>query len=215
MLAWFPVAGLILGALWAFFDMAVGRIFPFGMRAAVDVLFMVLLTGGLHLDGLADTMDGLLSHRGREDALRIMKDSRIGTWGVLALIFALGLKAAALSQSLADHRFFLLLLVPAYGRLAMLIGMWALPYGRKEEGIAHRLFKDKPRLGWLPGALLVAAGSLLTGWFGFLVLNATFLLTVSLVLSRYKKKLGTVTGDMLGALGEITETALLIAAVAA
>jgi adenosylcobinamide-GDP ribazoletransferase len=216
MVGWFPAVGLILGGLWAAFDAAAGRLFPPTLQAGLDVLFLVIITGGLHLDGLADTMDGLFSHRGREECLRIMKDSRIGTWGVLGLVSVLGLKTLALHEPLTGHRFMLLLLVPGYGRLAMLIGMSLLPYGRSEEGIAYLLYKGEKKRAWLPGALLMAAGSILMGgWTGFLILNAAFLLTLCFLLLYYRNRLGCITGDMIGALGEVTETVLLVVSVAA
>ena len=90
MLAWMPVVGLLIGGLWAAFDYAAGLIFPMSVRGLLDVLFLVILTGGLHLDGLADTADGLLSHRDPARSLEIMKDSRVGTWGAIALFFVLG-----------------------------------------------------------------------------------------------------------------------------
>ncbi|MBF0476467.1 MAG: adenosylcobinamide-GDP ribazoletransferase [Deltaproteobacteria bacterium] len=211
MLPWFPVVGLILGVIYALADALLGLIFPPALQAALVVLMMTVLTGGLHLDGLADTADGLLSHRTREDALRIMKDSRIGVWGVLALIFVLGLKTLALAQVMVGPRYLILILVPAYGRLAMLAGIGVLPYGRGEEGLAHSIFGDSERIPFSPGGLGVLAGSLVLGWPGALFINVTFFATLIFILFWYRHRLGAITGDMLGALGEIIEAVLLVA----
>ena len=211
MVPWFPLVGLILGGLWAGFDAVAGLVFTPPLRAGLDVLFLMALTGGLHLDGLADTADGILSHRDREEALRIMKDSRIGAWGVLALVSVLALKGLALSGPLPGERWISLLLVPAYGRLAMVLAIWILPYGRGEEGIASELFSGKGTGQWVPGAAVLGAGSILLGWPAILVINGAFLAVVALIISFYRSRMGCVTGDMLGALGEVTETALLIA----
>jgi adenosylcobinamide-GDP ribazoletransferase len=212
MLPWFPVAGFILGLLWVGCDVVLGCIFPSPLRAALDMVFIIVLTGGLHLDGLADTADGLLSHRGREEALRIMKDSQIGTWGVLALVSVLALKGLALYEIILTGSSLPLILVPAFGRVAMLVGIAALPYGRGEEGIAHKIFElGTKKYAWIPGILLLGLGCiLLLAWPGPLVITGTFALIVALILGWYRSRLGCITGDMLGALGEVAEAVVLL-----
>lgn len=211
MLPWFPVVGLIIGGLWTGFDALVGWAFSVTIRGGLDVLFLVFLTGGLHLDGLADTADGLLSHRRREEALRIMKDSRIGTWGVLALVSVLGLKTLALCRLLSQGKPLPMILIPAYGRVAMLAGIWLLPYGRGDEGIGAGLFQRRGRRSWIPGLVLLGLCSAVMDWPSPLVVNGTFVVSVALLVAWYRSRVGCVTGDMLGALGEVTETCLLIA----
>jgi adenosylcobinamide-GDP ribazoletransferase len=211
MLPWFPVVGLLLGLVWAAFDLAIGYVFPLPVRGALTVFFLVFLTGGLHLDGLADTFDGLLSHRSRQAALQIMKDSRVGTWGLVSVVAVLGLKAAALWDINGGGRFAVLLLTPLYGRLALVIGIRLLPYGRGDEGLAAGLFDAKGRWAWVPGAVLAVGGSALLGVPAVLRLNGVFIGVLCLVLGWYRRRLGCVTGDMLGALAELTETALLLA----
>lgn len=210
-LCWLPPVGGLIGLVWACFDLLAGSILPQGLRAALDVLFLILITGGLHLDGLADAADGLFSHRGREEALRIMRDSRIGTWGVVALVSAMGLRTLALDKIPEHGRFLSLMLIPAYGRLAMLVGMRLLPYGRGEEGIAHELVQGARGLHWIWWAGILALSSLGLGWPGVLLLNVAFGLVLLGGLSLYSSRMGCITGDMAGALGEVSETALLLA----
>ncbi len=210
MLPWFPVVGLALGGMWALWDALLGPGVTPVLRGALDALVLVLLTGGLHLDGLADAADGLFSHRGREEALRIMRDSRIGTWGVLALIFVLGLKVTALSSPLSSPRWVGLVLVPAYGRLAMVAGILSLPYGRGEDGLAHSFFSRMRPWTCLPGAAVVLGGSLLLEWAEATVVNTAFVVGLIFLLRMYGKRMGCITGDMLGALGETMETLLLV-----
>ena len=95
-LFYFPVVGMIIGGLLAAVD-GLGSLFLFDpLRALLDVAFLALLTGGLHLDGLADSADALYLHHDREKALEIMKDPRVGVMGVLVLIFCLGFKLTGL-----------------------------------------------------------------------------------------------------------------------
>ena len=86
---YFPLVGLIIGAMLWTVDWIFSCFANIEIRVIGDVLFLAIISGALHLDGLADSADGLFSHRSREQILEIMKDSRIGVMGVLALIFCL------------------------------------------------------------------------------------------------------------------------------
>ncbi len=208
MVPYFPLAGLFLGLLLALIDTVFQYIFPLSIVSLIDVVFLAVVTGALHLDGLADTADGLFSHRSREESLRIMKDSRVGTMGILALIFVLGTKWAAIS-SLHDHRVFCLIIVPAYARGAFTIAIRFLDYIRPEGGTAKEFFADNRSIGSLGWLLAPVVFSM---WLGFrgIILNAVFIAIVMLVTLYYKKRLGGITGDMLGALGEVTEAGLFL-----
>lgn len=204
MIAWFPAVGLVLGGLLAGVDFLAGRLWSPVGAALADVAFLAAVTGGFHLDGLADTADGLYGRRPRERALEIMKDSRIGAMGVLAILFGLTLKGVGIA-GLESQRPWLLWLVPAYARAAMVVGIRALPYGRGAEGTGFALFET--RLGWgaLTGLPVLALLSLGLGWPGALTLNAGFALVCAGLVAAYRRKLGCITGDMLGAMAEITE----------
>lgn len=212
MIPWFPVVGLLLGAALAVFDRAVGRLWSPPVAAVLDVIFLAAVTGAFHLDGLADTADGLCSHRPRERALEIMKDSRIGAMGVVVLGSVLALKWAGIS-GLDARRGLLLILVPAYARGAMLCAMRWLEYGRPAGGTGQPFFTR--RLGWRDGWSL-AAVMLLSAGLGptAIWLNAAFVLLVAAVIAGYKRRLGCVTGDMLGAMAEMVEAGLFLAAAA-
>lgn len=208
MVSYFPVAGLILGLLLALIDRALQYIFPLSIVSLMDLVFLAVFTGALHLDGLADTADGLFSHRTSEDALKIMKDSRVGTMGLLALIFVLGIKWAGIS-SLHEYRVYYLILIPAYARGAFTIAIYFLDYIRPEGGTAKDFFADNKSIGSLGWLLAPVAFSLWLGIRG-IILNVVFIGIVILVTLYYKKRLGGITGDMLGALGEVTEAGLFL-----
>lgn len=210
MLPWFPLVGLLLGGLLALFDSFASRWWSPAAVAVLDVVLLAGLTGAFHLDGLGDTADGLFSHRPKEKTLEIMKDSRIGAMGVVALSSVLALKWAGIS-GLNDHRLFLLALVPAYARGGILFAMRWLEYGRPGGGTGSLFFTRKiaGRQFW---ALAVTV--LLSLGLGpmSLRLNAGFVLLTAGVIAFYKHRLGCVTGDMLGAMTEATEAGLFLIA---
>jgi len=210
MAPWFPAVGLLLGCALAAFDHAITRIWNPQAAAVLDVVFLAALTGAFHIDGLADTADGLFSHRSRERTLEIMKDSRIGAMGVVAVVSVLAIKWAGLS-ALATQRAAWLILVPAYSRSAMLIGMARLEYGRPAGGTGHPFFAR--RLGWRDFGWVFATVlfSLALGG-GFLLINAGCLIITAALIAYYRRRLGCVTGDMLGAMAEINEAMLFLLA---
>ncbi|WP_299983301.1 adenosylcobinamide-GDP ribazoletransferase [Desulfobacula sp.] len=215
MIKYFPVVGLILGGLLLVFDVTISYFWPPLVVAVLDVIFLVVVTGAFHLDGLGDTADGLFSHRSRQRALEIMKDSRTGMMGLVAVFCILAVKTAGIYsvktsgthlQTLA-----LLLIIPSYSRSAMLFGIRFLDYGRKDKGTGLDLFEKEIGLKDFFFVLIPMSISLFLGYKG-LVLNLVFFMTLLLVLGFYKKKLNCITGDMLGALNEIMEAVLFLAA---
>ncbi len=123
---------------------------PAQVSVWIAVLLLAALSGGLHLDGLADTADGLFSARSRERMLAIMKDSHIGTMGVLALVFAIGLKVAALSSLTLNARLAVLVLMPLAGRTAMVLMLTTLPYARPDGGLASIFLLKRSGGPWSP-----------------------------------------------------------------
>jgi len=213
MSGFFPLVGLLLGGLLLAGDLVFAAIWSAPVAAWLDVVLLALLTGGLHLDGLGDAGDGLLSHRSPEEMLAIMKDSRLGVMGLLAVLFVLGLKWAGLS-GLGEERAFALLLVPAFSRLGMLFGLRFLPYGRPQNGIGTGAFSTLLPWSafWMLGLLVPLA--LLMGRSGLWLLLG-FAGLVLLVLRFYRARLGCITGDMLGAMNEVLEAGLFLLLAAA
>ncbi len=208
MVTWFPVVGIFLGVIIAMFDTAVLRLWSRPVASLVDVLALLFLTGALHVDGLGDTADGLYGGRSLESALSIMKDSRMGAMGVVAVFCGLSAKWAGIS-GLNAHRGLLLVLIPAYARGAMLFGIKFLPYGRPEGGTGHALFETPLAAEAFAGMLLPVVLSGLLGLYA-VVFNIGYFLMVVLILLFYKRRMGCITGDMLGAMVEILEPALFL-----
>ncbi len=215
MIKFFPVVGLIVGACLLLFDAAVSWLWPPGVAAVLDTIFLVAVTGAFHLDGLGDTADGIFSHRSRSRVLEIMKDSRTGMMGLVAVFCILAVKVAGIySIKTGDtlfHTLILFLIVPSYSRAAMIFGIKFLNYGREKTGTGLDLFKKDIGLKAFVFFLIPLAVSFSLG-FKTVVLNTVFLVTLCVVLGFYKKKLNCITGDMLGALNEIMEAVLFLAA---
>ena len=215
MIRFFPVVGLILGFILLCTDWIASLLWHSPVAALLDVLLLVALTGAFHLDGLGDAADGLFSHRSRERALEIMKDSRIGMMGLVAVFCSLAVKIAGIYSvkevcSTVDTAI-LLFIIPAYARAGMLFGIRYFKYGRSSTGTGHDLFEKRLPLTdfiWLAVPLFLS----LTLGFRAVLLNVVFALCIFLLLFFYKKKMGCITGDMLGAMTEITEAVMFLAA---
>lgn len=202
-LAAFPLVGLALGAALAAFSLAAALLLPPALVATLAVLFLAWLSGGLHLDGVADTADAC-GARSREDALRIMKGSTIGAYGSLALFSVLGLKIAALAvlppRALAPA----LLAMPVLGRWAQVHATVGRTYAR-EQGTAKSFVEGSTRAAWwvATATTLVASVAVMgpAGLAAVVVVGAA----VTVYARRVTAWLGGVTGDTIGAAGEGAE----------
>ncbi len=208
---WFPLVGLLLGLILAAAHSVALWLFGPALAAVLVVVLWAALTGGLHLDGLADCCDGLLASAPPARRLEIMRDPRVGAFGVTGLVLALLLKVAALSSLPVAWPY--LLLGPVWAR------WWILLAARRPAARAQGLGSTF-REALTPAAILTAAllPLLLLGpalWW-----QARSLLGIALaalvcfaVLRLAQARIGGVTGDVLGAVVELTEIALLVAVV--
>jgi len=150
----------------------------------------------------------LYGEKSKQDRLAIMKDSRTGAIGVVALLCVMALKWAGLA-GLEEDRFLLLLLIPAYARAGCLFGFYFLGYGRPGGGTAGPFFETSLTLTdfrWL--LLLVVMSIWLHG--RFWLINCCFAALIIIFFWFYKRKIGCITGDMLGAMIEFTEALLFL-----
>lgn len=198
---WYPLVGLVIGLLVAGVHRLSGLFLPPLVTGALVLLAWVALTGGLHLDGLADCADGLLYPGAPEKRLEIMKDPRLGAFGGMGLGLALLLKFAALAS-------FPPAALPALPLTASLARWCILPAGLIPSARPGGMAADfaaglrKDSLFW--GGLLPLGLTLLLGWRGWLA-AALGLLTTLGVLTLAKNRLGGVTGDVFGLLVEVVE----------
>ena len=207
-----PVIGLIIGVLLAGFHYLLGFLLPPIANAVLTVAFYVFLTGGLHLDGLGDTADGLFSNRPRERILEIMKDSRVGTNAVLAIVLVLLLDISLIS-SLESSAFRILVLMPVAGRIGSLIGSGTSKYAGVSDGPGRWCVE---LCGWkevLTGTIISAVIFFaVSGVYG-LILMPLSVLSAFVLAGFLGKKLGGVTGDILGAVCELNQVVFLLASV--
>ena len=208
MMPYFPLVGILLGLLVAVFDLLMLNLWPKPVVALLDVILLAAVTGAFHLDGLGDTADGLYGQRPKEKALAIMKDSRIGTMGLVAIVFGLAVKWAGIA-GVDMHRGLLLIIIPAYARSGALFGIRFLEYGRPDGGTGLDFFQEKLKPVAFWGVALPVGLSLFLGWQALLI-NLYFIIIILIILYYYKKRINCITGDMLGAMIELIEAGLFL-----
>jgi adenosylcobinamide-GDP ribazoletransferase len=230
---YFPLVGLLIGLLAALIFYLLGQVLPHTIAILVSMAVTIFATGAFHEDGLADSADGLGGGWGREQVLTIMQDSRLGTYGAVALFFVLMLKFQLLNSMHADMVLLALICAHPLSRLTAVWLMAALPYAKSDS---HFSTKTKPLatqisrrdfwlanlfgllpvlgLGWLiyivTMDISVDFWQITLGFFSLLAgaIGAGWLWWFLLI----KRKLGGYTGDTLGAMQQISEIMFYLAA---
>ena len=214
-LAWFPLAGALVGAIAGGIAWAGWNLWGQAIGAWLGLAAMALITGGLHLDGFADTADGLGAWKGRRETLEVMRDSRIGAHGAAALIFLLAIQWSALRQMTPPFWPAALAAVCALSRFGMVLSAQLFPYVPGKSGIG-RLVTDRrsPRSVAIAFLLASAIAAACLGFPRALFSLAAAPALTCLLSFFFLRWLGGVTGDTLGAVNEIVETGLLLVLVA-
>lgn len=206
----FPLVGFLIGAVSLGLYLLARPFLPPDAADLILLLAPVALTGGLHLDGFADFCDGFFAGGNKAEILRIMKDPHIGVWGAVGLTMLLIAKWEFLHHLPAKAGFFL---------FAMIVSRWVqaamafcLPYAGAPGGLAERV-AGKMTVGQWAGATFFLLPAFLLipmkGWLVFPAL-AAFLICLGLF---FQRRLGGITGDLLGAASELTELFVLVFAV--
>jgi cobalamin 5'-phosphate synthase/cobalamin synthase len=205
MFSGYPAAGLAIGILLS--AAAAGAVWVFPLPVAVVLLVgvSVLLTGAIHLDGLADCADAFYGRRDRDTVLRILKDPRIGTMGGAAIGLSLLLRAAAFLSLPTAILIPVLPVLSMFSRSTVLAAMRVLPYVRAESGIISAGAASRPTLAVLAAAVVILSATLLP------IPVGASLIACALFWRLSWKKIGGCTGDVLGATIEISEIVFLLA----
>jgi adenosylcobinamide-GDP ribazoletransferase len=210
---WFPMVGALVGmqsAVTLFLGILVGL--PNVVAVLIAIGFSILLTGALHEDGLADVADGFGGGANRDAKLEIMRDSRVGTYGVLALILAVGLKGAllvALMNSGLWAAAMAMIVAASASRLTPVILMNRLPMARN-DGMAVTAGKPEAESVRIACGLALASLLVLTGWQAMLVTIIATLAACAAIGALARRQIGGQTGDVLGAGQQVTEICVLI-----
>lgn len=195
------VAGLAMGVGW----LGVMAGLPDLTNGLLIVAVLAITTGAMHEDGLADSADGLWGGWNIERRLDIMKDSRIGAYGVLALIISLGLRAGLYGAVLVDH-LWAIIAIAALSRAAMVGVMWALPHAR-QGGLSVQVGRVKWQTVLITAAVVGGICAALNVWLIVPFVVLSMLVCMGIAHAKIKGQ----TGDILGATQQVAEISALLA----
>lgn len=218
---YFPAVGAVLGLFYVtiaeILNLLTGGAFPM-LTAAVILMSMAILTGGIHCDGFIDTMDGLFSGRDRERMLEIMKDSRVGAFGVVSFVMLSILAFAILSELSRISTFMLIAAIysaPIIGRLMMVVTIGSFLYARPEgmgKAFAEYTTRSTIILAMVETLILLLPLILLSAMVTKpLFISLMMVLIFTLYFGKFAtKKVGGVTGDIYGAVEIISEVLVML-----
>lgn len=213
-ITYFPLVGLVLGVLIYIIGLVSGIFFDSFITSIIVTLALVILTGGLHIDGLGDTFDAIYSYRDKERMLEIMKDSRLGTNSLLAIMFLILLKIGFIYSIINNNLLWTVIFMPVVARLGVIVMMYKTVTPR-ENGMGN-LFIGKASTSMFTIAILYTI-ILIIGISKLIFLASTFeammLISTIIILLIFNnlfkkhiyKKIDGVTGDILGCTIELGE----------
>ena len=214
---YFPIVGFILGVCYTLVAKLGLTLFNPYIAAVLVLASEVILTGGLHLDGLGDSFDGLYSYRDKERILEIMKDSRLGTNGLLAILIVLLLKVGFIYTLLDQNILWPILTMPVVARSMQVLACYGARTPR-EKGMGN-IFIGKVSTSYLIGAIMLMLGInlvsiyLMSGQVMYIEESVTVLIIavgVKLFIKTVYQKIDGITGDILGCICELSELAYLL-----
>ena len=207
---YFPMVGLIIGGCLVCSNLLLSFFLPRSVVDGMLIVILVLMTGSIHLDALADTVDGIASGKERNEKLRIMKDGQVGAMGAVAVFLVLMLKylaLAALPEYLKNQS---LLLMPVMGRWSQVSVAYFSDYAGLKKGLGFPMTRHvTPLIFIFTTSISVLVAAYLFHYRGFII--AVLVVSFCLLYSRFfKSALGGVTGDVLGAATEKNEVAVFL-----
>lgn len=208
---WFPFVGMFIGGVLALSWWGLGHIMPTPVASLLVVVLWVWLTGGMHLDGLANTSEALLSWRSRSSMHEILSTPHIGALGMIAVITALGAKVVAIQNIAPERIATVLFIAPVFGRSAQLLATAFSRYA-KDSGVAVTAFGQGGRWWRVIVSVLPLGLAFQLGWTDGAMVIVGWLVAHAVMLRRIRSLLGGSTGGTLGAMTEIAESWVLVAA---
>lgn len=206
---YYPLIGSLIGGILVLMNMLTTYLFSDLISNSLILIAFVTLSGGIHLDGLADSFDGLFGGKGKKKILKIMQDSNIGIYGISAVVLLLILKFSLLVELPAGQRNIFLLITPTISRWSMVMVIHLFPYAKKEGfGKAFKLYQKKSQI-WIASLWTLLLSFILFFLEGIFILLVSFIV-IWIFGSYLTKKIGGLTGDNYGALNEIMEVLILM-----
>ena len=215
--AFFPMVGALIGAMTGATMLLAGRLWPIGLAVVIGLVFEALLTGAFHEDAVADFCDAFGGGWTRDDILRILKDSRVGSFGALGLGLAVALRGGAIASLEADRFFAAVMASATLGRWAILPAMWVLPPVADRESLSRDIGRQIGAKRLALGTAMAVPGSL---WLALLspgrvaIAIAAVLLLIAWLVRYVGRRLGGINGDSLGFLCYGSQIIVLLTAAA-
>ncbi len=202
---YFPIVGYIVGGILSLVYLSLNASIDQLILVFLIVMIQIVITGGLHIDGLSDTFDGIYSGREKSKILEIMKDPNVGTFGVLSILFAIGFKFLLLYK-IENQILWVLLLMPVFSRVCVMIAAYKGNYARK-NGLGNLFIEQVTKKQLIIGLFFTMVPMYFVQSI-YLGLFVNVLFTLWFV-SYVSKKIGGITGDTLGAIVELNEVIFL------
>lgn len=209
-LPYYPVIGLLIGLLLAAIYWLASSFLPIWVSSTIVVTALVVITGGMHLDGLIDAVDGVAaSHKDPDIGKDVMKKPGIGAFGAVAVILILILKIVLIASIPDEWMMAALIIMPVVSRWTMVYTLFAYPYARP-QGAGNEL---KQATGWrsfLLATIAAAAVSIvIAGWASLAIVLPVWLFTV-IAANYFSRRFDGLTGDTYGAINEMAEVLILL-----
>ena len=213
-MAYFPLVGLILGIILVISNIGLLKVLPASIVDAILIAELIILTRGLHIDGFVDTIDGLAGGKTKEDILHIMRDHRVGALGVVGVIMLIMIKYLSLNSVPHDYKNLVLIAMPMMSRWLQAPFTNLFPYAR-QNGMG-KAFTEGVR-GRQVGIATIVTALFLIFIFKFnAILIMGLMAIVSYLIGLYFKKiLGGITGDVIGAVSEVNEVMFILIIISA
>jgi adenosylcobinamide-GDP ribazoletransferase len=212
---YFPVVGLIIGIILAVLNWLLSYILPPAVVNALLIVALVILTGALHLDGFADTCDGMAGHKSVEDRWKVMHDSRTGAFGVVGVVLLLLVKYVSLNSIPPELMTAMLIFMPVVSHWAMVYAIFVYPYARPTGlGTAYKNATRWPQFTVATVITFAVAIALypLFSITGLILILGIFIITTAFAF-YLKYKFAGLTGDTYGAINEVAEVMTLLFAI--
>ncbi|MBZ9577981.1 adenosylcobinamide-GDP ribazoletransferase [Patescibacteria group bacterium] len=206
-LIYFPIVGAFIGLLLVLILLIFSSL-PHLVTVVLLLIGLIVITGGVHLDGFADTCDGFYGAKPKEKILEIMRDSRVGVMGVIGIVTLLLLKFSLIASLPQNILWRALITMVVFARWSQVLACFTSNYARK-EGKAEYFIEYNSKKEFFLGGLLTMALFLLLMELKGIILLALSLLPICLFITYVKKRIGGMTGDTIGATSEVAEIAVL------